>query len=380
MPASLFDSKDFRIPTGVVHVCAGGETPFLLRHDAALLRYATDKSDGMRGRESQAAEVERVRRLVADLWKVRCHEIGFVSNVAEGVSMVAESLQWSPGDNICVDSNEFPSVVAPFAMRQSPRIEIRVAKGAAPNRLAQQVNSRTRIVCTSYVSYINGERFDLASLREAADRVGAMLLVDYTQAAGYLPIQAAVADFAFSACYKWLLGTTGVAVAYWNKSRQPRWHASTGGWHSIISDVRPDYNGPLTQRPDAFQFTRGNPAHGAIYVLGSALDYLSQFNMQDVERYVQSMATCLHQRLREAQIVPSTPENPLRSGASVCVDSELAQELVDILARRGVYAWNGRGRVRFSFHGFNAMEDVNRIMEAIREDWPAGVRSVSAQP
>ena len=48
-------------------------------------------------------------------------------------------------------------------------------------------------------------------------------VVDFTQAAGYLPIEASVADFAFSACYKWLLGVTGVAVAYWNRTRQPGW-------------------------------------------------------------------------------------------------------------------------------------------------------------
>ena len=42
-------------------------------------------------------------------------------------------------------------------------------------------------------------------------------------AAGYLPLEASIADFAFSACYKWLLGVTGVAVAYWNRARQPGW-------------------------------------------------------------------------------------------------------------------------------------------------------------
>ena len=39
----LFDPADFRIAEGITHVCAAGETPFLKRHDAALLRYAADK-------------------------------------------------------------------------------------------------------------------------------------------------------------------------------------------------------------------------------------------------------------------------------------------------------------------------------------------------
>jgi hypothetical protein len=57
----LFDPADFRIPAGVAHVCAGGETAFLLRHDDALRRYAIDKSNGMPGRAAQEAQVERAR-------------------------------------------------------------------------------------------------------------------------------------------------------------------------------------------------------------------------------------------------------------------------------------------------------------------------------
>jgi selenocysteine lyase/cysteine desulfurase len=120
---------------------------------------------------------------------------------------------------------------------------------------------------------VTGERLDLDGLRAAADRVGAMPVVDFTQAAGWLPIQASVADFAFSACYKWLLGTTGTAVAYWNRARQPDWRPTTAGWHSIRAFGRPDWAGPIGVKEDgAMRFTRGNPLRSApVYVLNSSL-------------------------------------------------------------------------------------------------------------
>jgi cysteine desulfurase/selenocysteine lyase len=31
-----------------------------------------------------------------------------------------------------------------------------------------------------------------------------------------------------------------------------------------------------------------------------------------------------------------------------------------------VYAWNGQGRVRISFHGYNTMTDVERTVAALR--------------
>ena len=209
----LFDPAEFRLPRGVAHVCAGGETAALRTHDEALSRYVVDKSRGLTGRSAQEAEVEAARTGLARLWGVSSADIGFVSNVAEGVSIVAESLDWRDGDSIAIDANEYPSVVGPIAFRRTPAVSLRQARGIEPDRLSPCVDGSTRIIAASYVSYLTGERVDLHALRRMAENVGALLLVDFTQASGYLPIEASIADFAFSACYKWMLGITGVAVA-----------------------------------------------------------------------------------------------------------------------------------------------------------------------
>jgi cysteine desulfurase/selenocysteine lyase len=365
----LFDPADFRIPAGVAHVCAGGEPPFLRRNEAAMTQYFIDKSTGMPGRTKMEAQVDAARAGVARLWHVGADAIGFVSSVADGVSMVAESIDWRPGDNVCIDSNEYPSVVAPFALQRRPPVELRIAQGTGADRLAGYVDARTRVIGASSVSYLTGERFDLAALRRLADRVGALLVVDYTQAAGWMEIDASVTDFAFSACYKWLLGMTGVAVAYWNRQRQPDWTPTTAGWHSIHPGTRPNYASGVEVSPDALRFTRGNPAHGPVYVLASALDYLRQFDTAAVQDHVLSLTGELLDRLRDTQIPSTTPADPARHGANVCIDSPRAQAIVDALYQRGVYAWNGHGRARFSFHGYNCTADIDRIVTALREAW-----------
>ena len=362
--APLFDPADFRLPAGITHVCAGGETPFLYRHDVAMLQYAADKSNGMPGRRAQELQIESTRAAVARLWNVEHGDIGFVSNVAEGVSMIAESLDWRDGDNIVIDADEYPSVVGPFAMRR-PAPELRIAHGGEPDRLAAMVNERTRLIGVSAVSYLTGERFDLTGLRAAADRVGALLMVDYTQASGYLPIDASIADFAFSACYKWLLGTTGVAIAYWNRQRQPDWSPASAGWNSFGAGAR-GYETLPPLRPDAMRFTRGNPAHASIYVLNSAMHYLAGFEMRDVLAHIEGLTTAFLDALAACQIPSTTPRDPARHGASVCVASPHAKQMQEALEERGVWAWNGHGRVRFSFHGYNGMADVERAVDAMR--------------
>ena len=364
----LFDPREFAIAPGITHVCAGGETACLRSHDAALSRYLHDKSSGMAGRVAQEAAVARARAGIARLWGVDIGSIGLVSNVAEGVSIVAESLHWQDGDNIVIDADEYPSVAGPFLLQRQPAVTIRQARGTDADRFAACVSDRTRVIGVSYVSYLTGERHDLQELRMLADKVGALLVVDFTQASGYLPIEAAVADFAFSACYKWMLGITGVAVAYWNRVRQPEWSPATAGWHSFAPGSR-GYDDPPPLRDDAMRFTRGNPAHAPVYVLAEALDYLAAFDMNDVQAHVQGLTTAMLERLRTLQLPTLTPADPVRHGASVCVPSARAQTIVDGMAQNGVLAWNGQGRVRFSFHGYNSAPDVDRAIDALRAEW-----------
>jgi cysteine desulfurase/selenocysteine lyase len=149
----LFDPRDFIIADGIAHVCAGGESACLHRHATALSRYLRDKSSGMAGRVAQEAQIARARAGIARAWGVDAASIGFVGNVAEGVSIVAESLDWREGDNLVVDANEYPSVVGPFLARRSPGVTLQQARGTGPDRFAECVDARTRAIGVSYVSY-----------------------------------------------------------------------------------------------------------------------------------------------------------------------------------------------------------------------------------
>lgn len=362
----FFDPAAFDIPPNLAHVCAGGEGAPLRSHAGIFATYLRDKANGMAGRDRQEAAIARVRDRIGAMWKMPARDVGFVSNVAEGVSMLAESLDFRPGDSVLVESNEYPSVVLPFLMAQGAP-SVRVAGGAGSDRLLEAIDGTTRIVAVSYVSYLNGERFDLGKLRARADEVGALLVVDYTQAAGYLPIDARVADFAFSACYKWLLGVTGCAVAIWNSARQPDWRPKTAGWYSVDSIGRLDYVEPPALRSDALRFTRGNPSHVSLYLLDGALAFLARHDTTALQNHVQGLTVDLHARLVAAGLTPSTPADPRRHGASICLDGDFPNAVVAEFERRGVRLWGNRGRLRISFHGYNALADVERIMAAVQE-------------
>lgn len=362
-PVPLFDPAAFRMPRGVIHACAAGETPVLHAQGPALDRHAVDKSEGPAGRARLDAEVERLRARLGAWWKVEAAGIGLVSSVAEGMSMLVESLDWQQGDVVLVDRNEYASVVVPLAMRRG--VELRFVPMADPDAVAAAATGRVRMIAVSAVSYLDARSHDLAALRQVADRAGAMLVVDFTQANGWMPIEASVADFAFSACYKWMLGLTGLAVAYWNRARQPDWAPATAGWYSIVTGARPDYAAPIALRPDGGRFTRGNPAHAPAYALHAALDFLEAVPQGVVQRHVQRLTVGLLRRLDAAGIPSITPPDPRQHGASVCIAHDRAGAIVEAMATRGVLAWNGRGRIRISFHGYNDERELDPIMAAL---------------
>ncbi|KAM7201334.1 pyridoxal phosphate-dependent transferase [Rhypophila sp. PSN 637] len=367
----VFPVGAFHTESGVTYLHTAGEgLPPRVHHSRGFERYVMDKSQGAQGRARIGAEVEKVRGLAAKLWSVQPDDVGFVCSVAEGISILLESIDWREGDNVVLDPREFPSVAAPFALKtqrakSGPVPEIRCADATG---LAKAANTKTRLIAISHVSFLDGNRADLNYYRRVADSVGALLVVDYSQASGWCPINASIADFAFGVAYKWLLGATGTAIAYWNRSRQPNWQPVTSGWFSLttgrVTSERPNWaTGALETRNDGMCFTRGNPSHPSIYVLGETLTFLSQWDAAMVEAHVQSLTEALLEELERAGIAPSTPRPKERHGASVCIDTAHADAIVGELAKVGLYASGGLGRIRFSFHGYNKLDDVKRLME-----------------
>ena len=76
-------------------------------------------------------------------------------------------------------------------------------------------------------------------------------------------------------------------------------------------------------------------------------------------------------RMKAAGIPSTTPPDPRWHGASVCAEHPKAAAIVEGMARRGVLAWNGRGRIRISFHGYNGSADMDHAADALIAEWRA---------
>ena len=221
----LIPKSEFIGLEGVTHLCAGGESPMLKNHWAAIEQFFADKALGEESRHRMDETVNRCKQKIGKLLGVPPDNLAFLSTSSEGVNLLAHGLKWRSGDNVVVCDVEFPSDTLPWTRLEELGVEVRVV----PNQnwlisladLERAIDDRTRVVAVSDVSYFTGQRLPMKELSKIVRSTNALLSMDSTHAAGAIAVQADYADILVASCYKWLLGTHGESIFYWNRERLP---------------------------------------------------------------------------------------------------------------------------------------------------------------
>src|SRR5439155_2797451 len=103
-------------------------------------------------------------------------------NTSEGISFVANGLQFSRGDNIVTTAVEFPANIYPWMNLHSAGVHLKMVPadgGRIPlERLVEAIDGRTRVVTVSSVQFSSGFRTDLAALGNACQERGVLFCVD----------------------------------------------------------------------------------------------------------------------------------------------------------------------------------------------------------
>ena len=103
----------------------------------------------------------------------------------------------------------------------------------------------------------------------------------------------------------------------------------------------------------------------AVYALGTSVPYLLAAGTEAVEAHVLDLSDLLIEGLNALGVQVITPAARDRRGASVSFLHPRANQIGRALAERGIYLWEGHGRMRASLHLFNSAEDVERLLNAL---------------
>ena len=224
MTSRLVDPDDFPGSKQYAYLDAANITLMYQGATQAIVDWQRDVADNGSVVLHEAVEsgvFDDLHRAAAGLFNAEPEDIAVGSSATELLGSLAWAVAPEAGTNVVGTALAFPSTIYPWhRVATSTGCEIRLAEGdGGPVRLDDilgLIDNDTAVVCISHVEYGTGQRFDVASLAEAAHEHDALLVVDATQSAGAIPIDARAdaLDVVVSSGYKWLCGPYGAAVMY----------------------------------------------------------------------------------------------------------------------------------------------------------------------
>ncbi len=293
-------------------------------------------------------EVESARSSYATLVGLEPSHVSVGAQVSSYVGLVAASLP--PGSEVLTATGDFTSVLFPFHAQAARGVTVREAP---LERLAEDVTRSTTLVAVSAVQSADGRVADLDALVRACADTGTRILLDTTQAAGWLPIDASRFTYTTGSGYKWLLAPRG--TAFFTVSPEhvedlvpvaAGWYAGDDRWSSI-------YGSPLRLASDARRFDV-SPAWHPWAGQAASLSLLLEVGAPALHAH----AVGLSDRFLDAMSLP-------RHGSAI-VAFEADEQVPELLSRAGIAASNRAGRLRLSFHLSTTEDDVDRAAEALR--------------
>ncbi|MEU8704678.1 aminotransferase class V-fold PLP-dependent enzyme [Streptomyces sp. NPDC048565] len=313
----------------------------------AVKSLADDCGAGVRGGAGSFDSVDAARAGFARIAGVAPARVALGGSVAAHVGLIAASLP--PGAEVLAPTGEFSSVVSPFAVRGDLEMRYVPLEG-----LADAVRPGTALVAFSAVQSSDGRVADLDAVRAAAAAHGARTLLDASQSAGWLPLDAGAYDYTVTGGFKFLLSPRGTSFLTVTEEAQQALRPLYVGWVAAEDRWNSTY-GPVEKlAADARRFDEP-VAFLSYHAAEQSLALLSEVEVDAVYTH----ATALAARFREG--LASIGREAVPGTSAIVAVPGLGGREPD-LAAAGVMVSARAGNLRAAFHLYNTEADVDRAL------------------
>ncbi|MDQ5844972.1 MAG: aminotransferase class V-fold PLP-dependent enzyme [Acidobacteriota bacterium] len=342
----------------------------------AIKSYLSDVSEnGSANFHSWLATKERTRKLLANLLGARPEQVALVRNTSDGLSTVANGLDWRPGDNLVTFRNEFPSNIYPWLRaRDAFGVEVRMCEERNGrielDEMIALIDSRTRLVAISQIQYASGFRVDLERLGRAARAHDALLIADVIQGLGVVPtdVESELIDVAAGACHKWLLTPEGVGFLYLSDRARERIQPTLVGWVSV---PKPDEYNNFEQgwNRGTLAWETGTGPTALIHGLEESLKLLTNTGVGNIQNHLEILSDHLCERLSGSGYYRVLSSRRTREKSQiVCIQHSGGLSPMDLyahLVERNIVTAPRGDRLRISPHLYNTLEEIDQLVDAL---------------
>lgn len=221
-------------------------------------------------------------------------EVIFTKNASEALNLVSNTLAWAgplqvgAGDEVVITEMEHHSNIVPwqlltertgatlrwFGLTEDGELDL--------STIDALITERTKVVSLTWVSNMLGTINPIAQIAARAHAVGAIVVVDASQAAPQLPVDvvASGADVLVFTGHK-VVGPTGIGVLWGRRELLEALPPFLGGGE-MIETVRMERS---TYAPIPHKFEAGTPPIIEAIGLGAAVDYLDHVGMDAIHAH-----------------------------------------------------------------------------------------------
>ena len=323
---------------------------------------------------------EQTRTDVASLLGASPDEIVLTRSASDGINTIAHGLDWRPGDEIIISSEEHQSGMLPwFILSRRMGIKVRAATldpdpAVTLQNLEDCLTSKTRLIFFSHVSCISGIRAPMADICTLAHERGILAVIDGAHALGQFPVKMnEIGCDAYIGCgHKWLLGPQGTSFTYIAHQHLETFQPAWIGWGAQIEGSINLAEQSYTLHDSARRFEFGTKQWPLFAGLGKAIRFICDIGLETIEARVRPLAAELKSALDQGDRWERlTPLDPERSAGIVTIrlPPSTPENIKEILweSQRLLVAYFAPHRtLRISVAFFTELDELNRAIESLQ--------------
>ena len=319
-------------------------------------------------------------------------EIVFTRGTTEGLNLIASSFceaMMKEGDEVIVSAVEHHSNIVPWQLQATRRgIRLQVIpmndEGVLDMAAFEALfNEHTRLVSVAHVSNVLGTVNPVRQMAAIAHAHGVPIVVDGAQSAPHftVDVQDIDCDFFVLSGHK-MYGPTGIGVLYGKEEWLERLPPYQGGGEMIehVSWTKTTFERP------PLKFEAGTPDYIASHGLATAIDYIEQLGMENIQAHEQELTDYAISQLADipdmhlygtgqasAVLCPHDAVVSFNVGNIHHMDVGTLLDQLGIAVRTGHHCAQPLmdrlgilGTVRASFALYNTRADVDTLVAGIR--------------
>jgi len=309
-----------------------------------------------------------LRSAAARLIHAGPEEIALMKNTSEGISTIANGLNWNAGDTVVALKEEFPSNQYPWQRLESKGVRIKWLSATDPLDWIHDAAKGARLLAISFVQYISGYRANLTEIGKICRDTGAIFFVDAIQGVGAFPldVRESKIDALAADGHKWMCGPEGNAILYVSRDLQGRVDPVEFGWTNVAGYN--NYGVPdMKLRDDAGRYECGTLNTIGCFGLRAAIEFLLEVGIENIAPKVQALGDHVDSAARKKGYEVIIERTPSTGAGIVSFKKPGADsaEVVEHLKKHKVIAAARAGWVRFAPHFYIDFEQIDRAMDLV---------------